>query len=134
MFRYSTVYLLASEAYMRLGDQTNALKYINILRQNRIAASSGQLLTQINEDIILEENARELALEGHRWFLLKRMGKLVERVKLYGGVTSFRGIPSPNPLYYSCRTNIQDFHVRWPIPQVERDAMGGFPQNSGYPQ
>ena len=134
IYRYPVVLLLASEAYMRIGDNQKALQYINTLRQNRINTSAGQILTTISEDIILEEYARELALEGHRWFLLKRVGKLVERVKLYGGVTNFRGVAAPNPLYYSCRTNIQDFHVRWPIPQAERDAMGGFPQNPGYPQ
>jgi len=66
--------------------------------------------------------------------MLKRVGKLVERVHLYGGVSSFRGVAAPNPLYYACRTNIQPYHVRWPIPQGERDAMGGFPQNEGYNQ
>jgi hypothetical protein len=36
--------------------------------------------------------------------------------------------------YYSARTNIKPYHVRWPIPHAERDAMGGFPQNEGYLQ
>ncbi|MGV8095792.1 MAG: RagB/SusD family nutrient uptake outer membrane protein [Mangrovibacterium sp.] len=135
MFRYPQVLLIASEAYMHLGDNTKALSYINKIRESRILTNApGRLLTTINEDILLDEYARELAFEGQRWFLLKRMGKLVERVQLYGGITSFRGVPSPNPLYYSARTNIQPYHVRWPIPQAERDAMGGFPQNEGYPQ
>jgi len=108
--------------------------FINKIRTSRILAGTTQLLTTINENILLDEFAREMAFEGHRWFMLKRVGKLVERVQLYGGITSFRGVPSPNPLYYSCRTNIKDYHVRWPIPQAERDAMGGFPQNPGYAQ
>jgi hypothetical protein len=135
MFRYPQVLLIASEAYMRLGDNTKALFYINKIRENRISANApNRLLTTIDEDILLDEYARELAFEGQRWFLLKRVEKLVERVRLYGGVTSFRGVPAQNPLYYSCRTNIQPYHVRWPIPQSERDAMGGFPQNEGYNQ
>ena len=134
IYRYPMVLLIAAEANMRLGKTTEALSYINILRQNRISsASANQLLTSIDEDILLEEYARELAFEGQRWFLLKRVGKLVERVQLYGGVSVFKGVPSPNPLYYCCRTNIRPYHVRWPIPQSERDAMGGFPQNEGYP-
>ncbi|MCX6325738.1 MAG: RagB/SusD family nutrient uptake outer membrane protein [Bacteroidia bacterium] len=133
MFRYPQVLLIAAEAYMRLGDNTNALFYINKIRANRILATSpNQLLTTINEDILLDEHARELAFEGQRWFLLKRVGKLVERVQMYGGISVFRTVPSPNVLYYACRTNIKPYHVRWPIPQAERDAMGGFPQNVGY--
>jgi hypothetical protein len=135
MFRYSQVLLIASEAYMRLNNNTLALSYINQIRKNRILASApNQILTSINEDILLDEYARELAFEGQRWFLLKRMNKLVERVQKYGGIVDFRGEPCPNPLYYSCRTNIQPFHVRWPIPQSAIDAMGGFPQNPGYAQ
>lgn len=134
IYRFPLVLLIASEAYMRLGDNTKSLFYINKIRASRMLAGPTQLLTTINEDILLEESAREMAFEGHRWFMLKRMGKLVERVQLYGGVTTFRGVASPNPLYYACRTNIQPYHVRWPIPQAERDAMGGFPQNPGYPQ
>ncbi len=135
IFRYPQVLLIAAEAYMRLNDMPKALSYINQLRQNRIlSASPSQLLTSVNEDVILEESARELALEGHRWFLLKRLGKLVERVKMYGGISVYQGVKAPNADYFSCRTNIQSYHVRWPIPQSERDAMGGFPQNEGYPQ
>ena len=134
IYRYPVVLFTAAEAYMRLGDNTKALLYINKIRANRILTGPNQLLTTLNENILLDEFAREMAFEGHRWFLLKRLGKLVERVQLYGGVSSFRGVASPNPLYYACRTNIQPYHVRWPIPQAERDAMGGFPQNPGYNQ
>jgi hypothetical protein len=134
ILRYPLVLFTAAEAYMRLGDNTKALFYINKIRTNRLLVSPAQLLATLDENILLEEFAREMALEGHRWFMLKRLGKLVERVQLNGGIFTFRGVASPNPLYYSCRTNIQSYHVRWPIPQAERDAMGGFPQNPGYNQ
>jgi hypothetical protein len=44
----------------------------------------------------------------------------------------FRRIIATDPAWYSARTNIQDYHVRWPIPQSEIDAMGNYPQNPGY--
>ena len=47
-------------------------------------------------DFILEERARELAGEWQRRLDLKRLGKLIERVKLY------------NP---DAVDNIQDYHV-----------------------
>ena len=132
MFRFSEVYLMAAEAEWRLGNADKALSYLNTLRQSRIAPNPNQLLTQVDLETILEEHARELALEGKRWFFLKRLGLLVERVREYGGTTMFRHIVATDPIWYSQRTNIQDFHVRWPIPQTEIDAMGGFPQNPGY--
>lgn len=135
IFRYPLVLFTAAEAHLRLGDNAKALEYINQIRRSRISsAAPDQQLAALSEDILLDEFAREMAFEGHRWFMLKRVGKLVERVHLYGGVSSFRGVAAPNPLYYACRTNIQPYHVRWPIPQGERDAMGGFPQNEGYNQ
>jgi hypothetical protein len=133
IFRYPQVLLIAAEAYMRLNDQSKALSYVNQIRRNRISANApDQLLTNLTENILLDEYARELAFEGHRWFLLKRVGKLVERVQLYGGITVFRGIPSPDPDYGASRVNIKPHHIRWPIPNAEIDAMGGFPQNEGY--
>ena len=135
IYRYPLVLLIATEAYMRLGDNVKALSYINQIRQIRIAnTATNQLLTTISEDILLEEYARELGLEGHRWFLLKRLGKLVERVQMYGGVSEYLGVKA-TATYYECRTNIKPYHVRWPIPQTELDAMGSsFPQNEGYLQ
>lgn len=132
MFRFPEVYLMAAEAEWRNGNSGQALTYLNTLRENRVLSGPNQLLTSVDEETILEEHARELALEGKRWFFLKRLGLLVDRVREHGGTTMFRHILATDPIWYSQRTNIQDYHVRWPIPQGEIDAMGGFPQNTGY--
>ncbi len=133
MYRFSEVYLMAAEANMRLGNTDKALFYINQLRRNRISSSDpNQILTSFDEETLIEEHARELAFEGRRWFFLKRLGLLVDRVRATGGTTMFRGVVATDPAWYSARSNIKDFHVRWPIPQSEIDAMGGFPQNEGY--
>jgi hypothetical protein len=133
IYRFSEVYLMAAEAYFRMQNSSKALYFMNELRKNRILAEDpNQILTAIDEETLLDEHARELAFEGRRWFLLKRLGQLVDRVRANGGTTMFRGIIATDPAWYSARSNIQDFHVRWPIPQSEIDAMGGFPQNTGY--
>jgi starch-binding outer membrane protein, SusD/RagB family len=133
IYRFSEVFLMAAEANMRLGNTPQALYYLNELRKKRISATDpNQLLTAMDEETLIEEHARELAFEGRRWFFLKRLGLLVERVRQSGGTTMFRGIVATDPAWYSARSNIQDYHVRWPIPQSEIDAMGGFPQNTGY--
>jgi hypothetical protein len=132
IFRYPQVLLIAAEAYMNLGDNVKALSYINMIRQSRILSNPNQVLTSINQNVLIDEYARELGFEGQRWFLLKRLGILIDRIKTYGGVTTFQGVPSPSTNFYLCRTNVQPFHIRWPIPQTAIDAMGGFPQNQGY--
>lgn len=133
MYRFAEVYLMAAEAFWRLGDNGKALFYLNRLRQSRISSEDpNQQLSSVDLETILEEHARELALEGHRWFFLKRVGLLVERVRAYAGTSMFRGHVATDPAWYSARTNIQEYHVRWPIPQSEVDAMGGYPQNPGY--
>jgi starch-binding outer membrane protein, SusD/RagB family len=133
IYRISEVYLMAAEAFWRQGNNGKALYYINELRKSRISADDpNRELTSIDLETIIEEHARELAFEGRRWFFLKRLGILVDRVREHGGCTIFRGILATDPAWYSARANIQDFHVRWPIPQSEIDAMGGFPQNEGY--
>ena len=136
VYRFAEVYLMAAEAFLKSStpNSSKARYYINILRMSRInSGAPNRILISVTEEDILEEHARELAFEGRRWFMLKRTNKLVERVRLHAGQSSFRGVPSPSPDYFAARTNIQDYHVRWPIPQSEIDAMGGkFPQNEGY--
>lgn len=114
-FRLGETYLVAAEGYMRSNNPAMALQYINKLRE-RAYGNSTHNFTFINEDILLEEQARELGQEGKRWEMLKRLNLLVSRVKLYN--------PTAGP-------NIQAFHVRWPIPRsfVQQTK---FPQNDGY--
>lgn len=73
IFRYSEMLLIAAEGYARSSDETKAKEKLNALRNARGLAStsaSGNALT----DLILKERQVELALEGHRWFDLKRLG------------------------------------------------------------
>ncbi len=118
VYRLAQTYLFAAEAMMRQDKNTQALEYLNALRERAGVPD----LTEINEEILLEEHARELALEGHRWYMLKRLGILVERVRTYGGEDD-----KPNH-----RINIQPYHVRKPIPQTEVELIDGYPQNDGY--
>ena len=70
-------------------------------------------------EFLLEERAREMDAEGHRWFTLTRTGTLVERVRTHN--------PEASP-------NIKDYHVVRPIPQEQIDRTeGGYEQNRGYP-
>lgn len=125
VYRLAETYLLAAEAAVNLDDQTNAAKYINIVRA-RAAYPTGNtaamtvLPTQLTLDYILDERARELCGEQTRWLDLVRTNKLVERVKLY----------NPDAGY-----NIQEKHVLRPIPQSQIDRIitgAKYPQNDGF--
>lgn len=127
VYRLAQTYLFAAESYMRKGDNDNALKYYN---KTWTRAGNTAFTGTLTEQMIMDEQARELGLEGHRWFFLKRIGKLISQVKLYAGEEN----PYTAENYLLPRTNIQDFNVRWPIPNAELNNMGktNFPQNPGY--
>lgn len=62
-------YLFASEANMMLGDNATALTHINKVRTR----AGTKAITNITIDSILNEQARELAFEGRRLYMLKRL-------------------------------------------------------------
>lgn len=71
--RTAEAYLNMAEAEARLGNDMEACSWLNLLRQKRlteaddICLNGGELVT-----FIREERERELCLEGHRWFDLRR--------------------------------------------------------------
>lgn len=130
-FRLAETYLLGAEAYMRKngGNDQKALYYYN---KTWMRAGNDKFNGPLTEEIILDEHARELHLEGVRFEILKRTGKFIEYVRAYGGETKAEAISGD---FTFPRKNIKDHHVRWPIPLVQIEQMGGesvFPQNEGY--
>jgi len=123
-YRYAETLLLGAEANWRADSEnpTNikALDYINQVR-NRAGLDA---FTTFDLERYLEESARELAFENNRWFLLKRLGLLVERVNQYYQM----GSNAANITVYPMAPHM----VRMPIPQSQIDLMGTFPQNQDY--
>ena len=107
VYRLAETYLLRAEAYFRMGDLNNAANDINVVR----ARANATLInpSDVTEDYILDERARELIAEEPRRRTLVRMGRLVERVREY----SIRELT---------RNSIQEFHQWWPIPQAAIDV------------
>jgi hypothetical protein len=118
--RLAETYLYRAEAYVALGQNNLAADDINKIRERANAKTISA--SQANIDYVLDERARELYGETCRHFVLRRTGKLVERVRKYNNNPRFPGL------------NIQDYNVLWPIPQSQIDLNidAAFPQNPGY--
>lgn len=131
--RVGETYLNAAEAYWQLGNVNRALELVNAVRR-RAAMDGHQTDMEIEAaaldlDFLLDERARELAGEGHRWFDLKRTGKLMERTKMYN--------PDIRSLYNSGTDpflgNNGAYKILRPIPlgAIALDS-GEYPQNPAY--
>ncbi len=123
--RLAEIYLIAAECEVRQGNPQNSIPWLKAIRQR--AAMEGhedELLeikaSDIDLDYIIDEYGRELGGELWRWYLLKRTGTLIDRVKRY------------NP---DLKDMIKAHHVVRPVPQAEIDLIGNsgeFIQNPGY--
>ncbi|WP_320167741.1 RagB/SusD family nutrient uptake outer membrane protein [Mangrovibacterium marinum] len=124
LFRLAETYLIAAEAYYKMGDNAKAKDRINAVRTRAALPGNGSAMeiqaSDVNIDFILDERARELAGEYKRWYDLKRTGKLVERTLMHNVLAK--------------RANaLTSKHLLRPIPQsvIDRDS-GEFLQNPGY--
>jgi len=126
IFRLAETYLVAAEAYFKMGQPDKAAQKLNVIRAR--AAKAGQDLSitsaDVTLDFILDERARELEGEYKRWLDLKRTRKLLR------GFQNNNLTLMTNP--GATETSIQKYYLR-PIPQsvIDRDTEG-YPQNNGY--
>lgn len=128
IFRLAETYLLAAEAAYKLDDNTNAAKYINVVRErarNKQTCAQGALdiaPSDVTLDFILEERTRELLGEHCRWNDLVRTGTLIERVRKYDDGRAKQNISEVK-------------HWLRPIPQqmINRVTTGNpYPQNPNW--
>jgi hypothetical protein len=124
IYRLANAYLLASEAYLRAGNKSEALKYFNDIRRNAAypGRESAMEITEaeLDIDMILDERGRELCGEWYRWTDLKRLSKLPERAML-------------NPIVIDKNTVWDNKFLLRAIPQDHIDRCSNeYPQNPGY--
>jgi hypothetical protein len=121
IIRYAEVLLTLAESYANTGDEPDALKYLNLLAQNRdpgfagYTSSGAQLITDI-----LNERRKELAFEGLRFFDLTRLNLVINRPHEQFSYPSY-------PL-----VTTSDFRRLQPIPLVETEANPNIVQNPNY--
>ncbi len=118
--RFAETLLLRAEAYLGINRPDLAAADVNMVR-NR-ANATPVLPADCNIDYILDERVRELYGEEFRLLILRRTGKLLERVLKYNDNPTCPG------------AYIKPFNVRWAIPQeqIDLNVNAEFPQNPGY--
>ncbi|MBN7817261.1 RagB/SusD family nutrient uptake outer membrane protein [Algoriphagus pacificus] len=115
IIRAAELYLIRAEARYRTNDAAGARSDLNALRGKRgLAAVDAGLSGEALFNQILTERRLEFALEGHRWFDLKRNGLTITK----------HGDNEPVP--YS------DYRILAPLPQGEIQLNELLVDNPGY--
>jgi hypothetical protein len=124
VFRLAEQYLIYAEAVLRGGSggsQTQALAYVNLLRNRAAPNNSSYQLNSIALQDILNERGRELYWECFRRTDLIRYGLFTSQSYLWpwkGGVASGTGVASYLTLF--------------PLPSSDLSANSNLQQNPGY--
>lgn len=104
LIRWAEVILNIAEAYAHIGDEANALKYVNVIRDRAgIPVWTGKDMYHAEGysnilDVVLDERRLELCFEGHRAIDLYRNEKSIDR--RFSGVHTWE-ILDPGELDYS---------------------------------
>lgn len=115
VIRYAEVILNYAEAMLQIGNEEDALQYLNKIPTNRNAST----YTEASTENILLERRKELAFEGFGFFELVRNGK---------------GIPyvDPRQTFESTGVAFGSPELALPIPQNEISANPEIIQNDSY--
>lgn len=116
IFRTAEMYLIRAEALTMTGKDAAALADLNALRTARRLTAGAETGTALR-DAIQTERRRELVMEGHRFFDLKRTTRTVNRTQNCSGYCT---LPATNRAW------------ALPVPQTEIIANPNMQQNPGY--
>lgn len=129
IFRIGEIYTIAFEAAYRKGDEANALRFLNELKEarglNPVSVSGTDLYEEIKN-----ERTRELAFEGFRLIDLKRWKQAVKR-----GTPQNESLITTDPAdqHHQLNRPATDYKFVWPIPI---DDISVYPniiqQNTGW--
>lgn len=122
--RYADVLLILAEAYYNLGDETNALKYVNMVATKRDPAYAGYTTTGTDVlESILNERLKELAFEGYRFWDLYRLQRTFVKAQAQD---------ASNAISKSITVTPATLNMIFPIPNDEILVNSNLKQNDGY--
>jgi starch-binding outer membrane protein, SusD/RagB family len=130
--RYADVILMASESAMMLNDQANASIYFNMIRARARNCGDGihpaDLTGTVTKQEIMDERAREFALEGERFFDLVRWKEAYNA--LNGSRMEWWDVDGLNPNYSDLI--YQDKYDFYPLPAFETAKNSNLKQYNGW--
>ena len=133
VLRFGELLLVAAEALNEQGRTERAIELVNEVRararggkngtENRTepADISPELTQAAAWDVIWQERVYELSFEFKRWHDLVRRDSMQTVMSRFTPIRT--GVPNGS--------NVQDYHILLPLPQVELDKTG-MQQNRGY--
>ncbi|WP_455519726.1 RagB/SusD family nutrient uptake outer membrane protein [Porphyromonas sp.] len=127
VIRLAEVYLNAAEAAFKIEDKATALQYLNVIVK-RANPTKSVAESDLTLERILQERAKELVGEGHRFYDLMRNGLKCER--FYKGSAGWHGALIPEAQAFDHTY----FRAILPIPETETDVNATLKsqQNPGY--
>lgn len=133
IIRLAEIYLNYAEASAELGDEGDALTYLNMIRSRAglpSATASGSALI----DAIMHERRIELAFEGKRYFDVRRRNILDQASGNAIGMTITKNIDgSKTYTRFTLQTRSYNQKTYWfPIPYSETSTDANLAQNPGY--
>lgn len=116
------LYLLSAECKARIGDLTGAVADVETLRKNRMPAVAATVPADIAASqtalikFIIDERIREFAIEGYRWFDMRRLSvdplfagaSYMHTIYNANGATTEYTLSLPNRLVLRFPRNIMD--------------------------
>ena len=128
--RSAETYLLLAEAQWRSGNAAEAAKAINTIRQ-RANCSRMVDAGEVNMVTILDERARELSWEEHRWPTLLRLAKEgTDNTVMHDQLRAHAQYVHDNPVYPDTAPKWSLFPIPLSVIQLNTDAE--MPQNKGW--
>ena len=137
--RYAEILLIAAESRIELNTEMDrALQYINQIRQRsdvNMPALSGITSQTALREAVRHERMVELALEGHRFFDIRRW-KIAENVCNMDKIEGMRYVDKETGKLVTVTTDYKKkFTSRdylWPVPYNERQLNNNLTQNNGW--
>lgn len=132
LFRYADLLLMHAEAAYENGNESEARTSLNKVRA-RVGLSNINSTGQQLIDDIFNERRLELAMEGHRYYDLKRSGRLANAMADFLDYNLNENTDTYDAGNDEGKFFNASIHTLFPIPQSEIDLSNGLiTQNPGY--